>query len=271
MSGIRDNIFGISRREKRGLIAEEVEAMIAAAIAAIPAPATPISSGPSDRAYIDGGDQAAVAVGAAALAAHVADPDPHVGYQLRDATLTALAAADWALDAVPVGTGANTLTQLALAANTFIGKSSAGAVAAKAITDAALAALANMTVETAFTPVVIGSTTAGLGTYTVQSGSYTRSGNVVHFKLIVTITGHTGTGNIRVDGLPFVAANTGNTPVHIGQVDNMTTPAGTIPLAEVVANTTQIRILSLATGGGVSAGVAMDTAFTLAIAGSYFA
>lgn len=59
--------------------------------------------------------------------------------QPLDATLTALAAANWAANAIPIGTGADTLAQTALAANTFPARSSAGNVAAKAITDAGLA------------------------------------------------------------------------------------------------------------------------------------
>jgi hypothetical protein len=89
---------------------------------------------------------------AAAVAAHAALPDPHPGYltpaegnaayQPLDATLTALAAADWAANAIPVGTGADALSQVALAANTFLARSSAGNVAAKAITDNILTFLA---------------------------------------------------------------------------------------------------------------------------------
>lgn len=57
------------------------------------------------------------------------------GAQPLDATLTALAAANWALNAVPVGSGADTLTQMAFAVNTFLARASTGNLAAKAITD----------------------------------------------------------------------------------------------------------------------------------------
>lgn len=64
-------------------------------------------------------------------------------YQPLDATLTALAAQNWAANSVPVGTGADTVTQLALAANRFAARSSAGNVEAKTITDDAFALLAD--------------------------------------------------------------------------------------------------------------------------------
>jgi hypothetical protein len=55
--------------------------------------------------------------------------------QPLDATLTALAAADWAANALPIGSGANTLSQVAFAINTFPGRSSTGNLVAKPITD----------------------------------------------------------------------------------------------------------------------------------------
>ena len=55
-----------------------------------------------------------------------------------------------------------------------------------------------------FTPVVAGSVAAGTGTYTSQSGFYTRMGNTVTFSFNVTWTSHTGTGAITITGLPFL-------------------------------------------------------------------
>lgn len=52
-----------------------------------------------------------------------------------DATLQSLAGQNWVLNSIPVGSGADTVTQLALGANTFPARSSAGNVAAKPITD----------------------------------------------------------------------------------------------------------------------------------------
>jgi hypothetical protein len=59
--------------------------------------------------------------------------------------------------------------------------------------------------EGTFTPTVIGLGTAGTGTYQTQIGRYTKIGDVVRFSLTVEWNAHTGTGNMRLDGLPFTA------------------------------------------------------------------
>lgn len=59
-------------------------------------------------------------------------------FQLRDATLTALAALTIAADSLTIGTGADAFSQVTFAANKFPAKSSAGGLVAKDITDFAL-------------------------------------------------------------------------------------------------------------------------------------
>lgn len=56
-------------------------------------------------------------------------------------TLQALGSAPWAANALPIGTGGDTLAQTTFAANTFPGRSSSGNLVAKTITDAAFALL----------------------------------------------------------------------------------------------------------------------------------
>lgn len=62
--------------------------------------------------------------------------------------------------------------------------------------------------EAAFTPVVYGDTTEGVGTYTAQTGRYHIEGNVVHFRVACTLTAHTGSGPMNVT-LPTKAAING--------------------------------------------------------------
>jgi hypothetical protein len=64
-------------------------------------------------------------------------------YQPLDATLTALAGANWAANALPIGSGADTVAQVAFAANTFPARASAGNLVANAISDNALTFLAS--------------------------------------------------------------------------------------------------------------------------------
>jgi hypothetical protein len=48
-----------------------------------------------------------------------------------------------------------------------------------------------------FTPTIYGSSAAGAGTYTIQKGRLSLSGNRVDVDILVTWTAHTGTGNMR--------------------------------------------------------------------------
>jgi hypothetical protein len=59
-----------------------------------------------------------------------------------DATLAALAAANWVANAIPIGSGADTLSQVTFAANTFPARASTGNLVAKTITDFGLSLVA---------------------------------------------------------------------------------------------------------------------------------
>lgn len=71
------------------------------------------------------------------------------GKQNLDATLTALAAADWVANAVPIGSGADTVAQVSFAANTFPARASTGNLVAKTVTDSALTILSTADALTA--------------------------------------------------------------------------------------------------------------------------
>jgi len=60
--------------------------------------------------------------------------------------------------------------------------------------------------EGTWTPVAIGTTTAGTGTYTTQSGSYTKVGRLVTIICEIAWSAHTGTGYVVIGGLPFLNA-----------------------------------------------------------------
>ena len=59
--------------------------------------------------------------------------------------------------------------------------------------------------EGTFTPSAVGSTTAGTGTYSTRTGVYTKIGRFVHVSIAIDWSAHTGTGNLRISGLPFSA------------------------------------------------------------------
>lgn len=117
--------------------------------------------------------------------------------------------------------------------------------------------------EGTWTPTIVGTTTSGVGTYTVQSGNYTKIGNMVTYQASITWTSHTGTGNMRVSGLPFI----GVANIHVGSV-----------LAVNLTYTGQIGSYAIGsqvyliqqTSNAASTAVTMDTAGTVYVAGQYF-
>lgn len=119
-----------------------------------------------------------------------------------------------------------------------------------------------------FTPSVEGTTAAGSGTYTFRGGRYTKIGNKVFFELIASWTAHTGTGNIKISGLPFASIVGSWGPVVSIHADSLTFSgalSATIPNGQVYLN------LATITTNAASGAVAMDTSATLNIAGHYTA
>lgn len=118
--------------------------------------------------------------------------------------------------------------------------------------------------EGSFTPVVVGAATAGTGTYTTQTGRYTRIGNRVFITIRVLWTAHTGTGTLDISGLPFTVGSLAS-PLSI-MASNLTFTGQLCCYAQ--AGTTLLRVATAATGVAL-AGLAMDTAADLFITGSY--
>lgn len=79
-----------------------------------------------------------------------------------------------------------------------------------------------------FPPKIIGLTTPGVGTYTVQDGWYLREGLIVDYWFVVGWSGHTGTGQAYVQ-LPYKVKKTISLPfvssVH-GQYNYAATYSG---------------------------------------------
>lgn len=116
---------------------------------------------------------------------------------------------------------------------------------------------------------VFGTTTAGTATYTTQTCKVTRIGNVVTFEVTVDYTGHTGTGNMQISGLPFAAA-AGFHPALVSS-DNLQFPSSTpaVPMANVTG--TLIVLYRMNTESNISkTALAMDAAAAFRVTGSYF-
>lgn len=121
-------------------------------------------------------------------------------------------------------------------------------------------------VKISFTPAIEGTTTAGTATYVTRSGSFVRNGSIVTFEFEVTWTGHTGTGDIKIIGLPY--AGDSNEPQSIGWVssNNLTITGQSYIL--IVAS--QDYGLLYSSNNGTSAAVTIDAAASLRCSGSYF-
>ena len=126
--------------------------------------------------------------------------------------------------------------------------------------------------EGTFTPVLEGTTTAGTGTYTTQNGFYTKIGNKVFIQLTIRWTAHTGTGNMKITGLPFTSNGTGVNPVtYICYFVNIALTALNYPLAVQDQGTSVILLRQAPTGGGADANIPMDTSGNIdGMCGNYF-
>jgi len=117
-----------------------------------------------------------------------------------------------------------------------------------------------------FTPVIKGSVTAGVGTYSTQSGIYTNSNGIVYFELVLDWSAHTGSGDILVAGFPYAAKNAEPQSTSWVFANGLTiTGQGVFGLS---LNATQ-GPLGAVNNGSYST-VALDTAALLRITGFYF-
>jgi hypothetical protein len=101
---------------------------------------------------------------------------------------------------------------------------------------------------------MVGGSTAGVTTYTVQQGYYTRIGNLVDIQFNVQGSAATGTGNAVIGGFPFTIKNQtgGNVPgsVLFNNSATWTWPASTTsPVLFGQINTTTSLIWVQGTAG----------------------
>lgn len=123
-----------------------------------------------------------------------------------------------------------------------------------------------------FVPTISGSATAGVGTYTLQKGRYTKIGDVVNFVIALKWTAHTGTGNTNISGLPYAAKVDSGliTPVNIMQAGGPAPGAGKQRIAIIPAGQSVVglREFDPATAGITNANP-MTTSGEFYIFGAY--
>ena len=110
-----------------------------------------------------------------------------------------------------------------------------------------------------FTPVLQGSTTAGVNTYALQSGSYTKVGRRVDCEMRLTLSavgtaGDAMAGNAVISGLPFAISLAQISTMAIGAPTNITFVAGTLGYYFQFATGSAITLGRLGVSGLVTAG-----------------
>jgi hypothetical protein len=124
--------------------------------------------------------------------------------------------------------------------------------------------------EGTFTPTIVGTTTAGTATYTRAEGVYTKIGNCVNYWIDIIWASGTGTGNLKVSGLPFTSNSTTMLKSSAVLPSDVALTAGYIVVSSIGVSTTDLVINQTPTGGGATIAVPYDAAGQLVLSGSYF-
>jgi hypothetical protein len=96
--------------------------------------------------------------------------------------------------------------------------------------------------EGTFTPTLYGASSAGTTTYATVTGNYTKVGNRCTVNFVCSVTATTGTGSLRLGGLPFSSSGENTTAI---MVNNLNWGGGTYLMAYVGDNNTFARVYYL--------------------------
>lgn len=122
---------------------------------------------------------------------------------------------------------------------------------------------------TLFTPSIAGSTSAGTATYSSQHGAYSRIGNIVFVQVNLVWTGHTGTGDMLVTGMPFIFAAAAVSYPMATLIKNIVLPSGAINVVvDGVNNSTQMRVACSRDNTAIAL-VQMDESGAIFFTGAY--
>ena len=127
-----------------------------------------------------------------------------------------------------------------------------------------------------WTPVVEGTTVTGTGTYVGRNAGYTKIGNLVHVWLYINQTGHSGSGNMVITGLPFTTSSSG--AIATGGFNfkrangNPDKPANTVIQMYSPVSSASIVFESISTSStsAVSSPLALDINWAGYISGIYY-
>ena len=125
--------------------------------------------------------------------------------------------------------------------------------------------------EGTFVPTVIGASSAGTATYSGQRGKYTKIGNRVYWGLYVSWNSGNGSGDFRVNGLPF--DEDGNSAVYsavtVGYAHNISLSSGHTLTALTLSGDNQVYFYQYPSGGGSNIGLSYDSSGSMILSGHY--
>jgi len=122
-----------------------------------------------------------------------------------------------------------------------------------------------------FTPIIDPNGAAGSGTYTIQVGSYVKVGDLVHVNIRLGWSAHTGTGGMRIAGLPFTSSNAYG-GLSVSYRDGLTISSGHTCNVGVIPSNTLAYVYEISTGTDNASLVAMDSVVAdISISGTYTA
>lgn len=119
-----------------------------------------------------------------------------------------------------------------------------------------------------FTPVLAGISTAGAGTYSVQVGYYQVFNKMVTFTINLVWSAHTGTGNLKITGLPVASRTDMQQNITFWPAAISTSATGAPGYMKIASAATEGSLNYL--NAAAETAVGMDTAGSLYITGSYF-
>jgi hypothetical protein len=122
--------------------------------------------------------------------------------------------------------------------------------------------------EGTFTPLIGGTGAAGTATYATQVGMYVKIGSLVWIDIELNWSGHTGTGNLVVNGLPFTSAASIGPALSI-YPQNIGMTAGNIMTCLLAPGSTQVLLRQTPAGGGAASQIPMDASGAIIISGFY--
>ena len=126
--------------------------------------------------------------------------------------------------------------------------------------------------EGTWTPTVDGSTTAGIATYNAQFASYTKVGNRVIFSAYIAWSAHTGTGNMRISGLPFTIANSSTNYSAVAVYLDASTALSALNVLQIrtTINSTGLFPSQTPVGGGATSQVPLPASGGFMLSGQYY-